>query len=197
MQNPSAPNVFLASSSRYRRELLARVLDSFEAVAPGVDEANPDGLEADALAAHLARRKAEAISANAPAGLIIGADQVAVLDGTLLGKPGSHQKAVEQLLACSGKTVRFLTAVCVLDPQSRSRHEHTDVTIVRFRSFDRRLAEAYLRRDEPYDCAGSFKVEGAGVVLFDAVESVDPTALIGLPMIWLSARLLELNYLAP
>ena len=129
--------------------------------------------------------------------LIIGADQLAVLDGQVLGKPGSHQKAVEQLLAASGKSVTFLTAVCMLDPVTRKRYEHTDETIVHFREFDRRLAEAYLRLDEPYDCAGSFKLEGAGFLLFESVKTDDPTALIGLPMIWISDRLLELGYLLP
>ena len=112
-------------------------------------------------------------------------------------KPGDHQKAVEQLLAASGKAVTFLTAICILDPVSRTRFEHTDVTTVHFRQFDRRLVEAYLRHDEPYDCAGSFKLEGAGFVLFDSVKTDDPTALIGLPMIWLADRLLQLDYLLP
>ena len=127
----------------------------------------------------------------------VGADPLAVLDGHVLGKPGSHQKAVEQLLAASGKSVKFLTAVCMLDPVTRKRYEHTDETIVHFREFDRRLAEAYLRLDEPYDCAGSFKLEGAGFLLFESVKTDDPTALIGLPMIWISDRLLELGYLLP
>ena len=93
--------------------------------------------------------------------------------------------------------VTFLTAVCILDPIGRSRYEHTDKTKVRFREFDRRLAEAYLRHDEPYDCAGSFKLEGAGFVLFESVKTDDPTALIGMPMIWVADRLLQLGYLSP
>ena len=197
MQNPSAPAIFLASSSRYRRSLLERFLDQFEVVSPDVDESNVDGLEPDDLAAQLARKKAEAVSANAPRALIIGADQLAVLDEQVLGKPGTHQKAVEQLVAASGKAVRFVTAVCILDPVSRKRYEHIDTTIVRFRQYDRRLAETYLRHDEPYDCAGSFKVEGAGFVLFESVKAEDPTALIGLPMIWVAGRLLDLGYLLP
>jgi len=197
MQNPSAPAIVLASSSPYRRGLLDRFLAEYEAVSPDVDERNVDGLAADELARHLARAKAEAVSANARGALIIGADQLAVLDGMVLGKPGTHQKAVEQLLAASGKSVRFLTAVCMLDPVTRKRYEHTDETVVHFRDFDRRLAEAYLRLDEPYDCAGSFKLEGAGFVLFKSVRTDDPTALIGLPMIWISDRLLELGYLLP
>lgn len=197
MQNPTAAPITLASSSTYRRGLLDRFLDDYEVVSPDVDESNVDGLEPDALATRLARLKAEAVSAHAPGALIIGADQLAVLDDRILGKPGGHQAAVEQLVAASGKRVRFLTAVCILDPASRGRYEHTDETIVRFRQFDRRLAEAYLRHDEPYDCAGSFKIEGAGFVLFEKVKSNDPTALIGLPMIWVAGRLLELEYLLP
>ena len=197
MQNPSAPAIFLASSSPYRRGLLDRFLAEFEAVSPDVREENDQGLEPTALASHLARSKAEAVSAQARDALIIGADQLAVLDGDVLGKPGSHQKAVEQLLAASGKSAKFLTAVCMLDPVSHTRFEHVDTTTVHFREFDRRLAEAYLRLDEPYDCAGSFKLEGAGFVLFESVQTDDPTALIGLPMIWIADRLLQLGYLLP
>jgi len=197
MQNPSAPTIFLASSSPYRRGLLDRFLNDYETVSPDVDESNSQGLPPAELATYLARKKAEAIAINARQALIIGADQLAVLDDRVLGKPGDHQKAVEQLLAASGKAVTFLTAVCILDPIGRTRFEHTDVTTVRFRQFDRRLADAYLRHDEPYDCAGSFKLEGAGFVLFESVKTDDPTALIGLPMIWLADRLLQLGYLTP
>jgi 7-methyl-GTP pyrophosphatase len=197
MQNPSAPPIVLASSSAYRRGLLDRFLDQYESVSPDVDESNDQGLATGELATYLARKKAEAVAVNARDALIIGADQLAVLDKQVLGKPGDHRKAVEQLLAASGKSVTFLTAVCILDPVGRARYEHTDVTTVHFRRFDRRLAEAYLRHDEPYDCAGSFKLEGAGFVLFDAVKTDDPTALIGLPMIWLADRLLQLGYLLP
>jgi len=197
MQNPSAPTIVLASSSPYRRGLLDRFLNDYETITPAVDESNPDGLPPADLATYLARKKAEAIAINAREALVIGADQLAVLDDQVLGKPGNHQKAVEQLVAASGKAVTFLTAVCILDPIGRTRYEHTDVTTVRFRQFDRRLAEVYLRHDEPYDCAGSFKIEGAGFVLFDSVKTNDPTALIGLPMIWVADRLLQLGYLLP
>ena len=197
MQNPSAPTIFLASSSPYRRSLLNRFLDNYEVVDPGVDESNDQGLAPAEFAPYLARKKAEAIAINARNALVIGADQVAVLGDQVLGKPGDHQRAVEQLLAASGKTVTFLTSVCILDPVGRARYEHTDETVVRFRSFDRRLAEAYLRHDEPYDCAGSFKLEGAGFVLFESVKTDDPTGLIGLPMIWVADRLLQLGYLLP
>ena len=197
MQNPSAPTIFLASSSPYRRDLLDRFLDSYEAVDPEVDETNNENLGPADLATYLARRKAEAVAINARNALVIGADQLAVLDDRVLGKPGDHAKAAEQLLAASGKTVTFLTAVCILDPVGRARYEHTDTTIVRFRQFDRRLVDAYLRHDQPYDCGGSFKIEGAGFVLFESVQTDDPTALVGLPMIWVADRLLQLGYLLP
>ena len=197
MQNPSAPTIILASSSPYRRDLLDRFLDNYEAVDPEVDETTTDDLGPADLAQQLARRKAEAVAINARNALVIGADQLAVLDDRVLGKPGDHARAVEQLLAASGKSVTFLTAICILDPVGRSRYEHIDRTVVRFRKFDRRLAEGYLRHDQPYDCAGSFKLEGAGFLLFESVKTDDPTALIGLPMIWISDRLLELGYLLP
>lgn len=197
MQNPSAPEIFLASSSPYRRGLLDRFLDEYEAVSPDIDETNPGGLDPASLATYLARKKAEAVSANIHRALIIGADQLAVLDDRVLGKPGNHARAVEQLMAAAGKTITFLTAVCILDPVTRKRYEHTDTTKVRFRQFDIRLAESYLRHDQPYDCAGSFKLEGAGFVLFESVQAEDPTALIGLPMIWVADRLLALGYLLP
>ncbi len=197
MQNPSAPAIVLASSSPYRRGLLDRFLNEYEAVSPNIDESNEQGLNPQDLASHLARKKAEIVSINARDSLIIGADQLAVLDDQVLGKPGDHQKAVKQLLAASGKSVAFLTAVCILDPIARTRYEHVDKTTVRFRQFDRRLAESYLRHDKPYDCAGSFKIEGAGFVLFESVNTDDPTALIGLPMIWVSDILLKLDYLVP
>jgi len=197
MQNPSAPTIVLASSSVYRRGLLDRFLTQYETISPAVDESNDGDLPPLDFASYLARKKAEAVAVNAREALIIGADQLAVLDGRVLGKPGDHQKAVEQLVAAAGKSVTFLTAVCILDPVERDRYEHVDKTTVRFRQFDRRLAEAYLRLDEPYDCAGSFKIEGAGFVLFESVDTDDPTALIGLPMIWLADRLLQMGYLAP
>ena len=177
--------------------MLNRFLDQYEVVSPDVDESNDQGLEPPDLARHLARKKAEAVAINVRDALVIAADQLAVIEDKVLGKPGDHAKAVEQLLGASGKTMTFLTAVCILDPVGRARYEHTDKTIVRFRRFDRRLAEAYLRHDEPYDCAGSFKLEGAGFVLFEAVQTDDPTAIIGLPMIWVADRLLQLGYLSP
>ena len=191
MHKSPRPAVVLASSSSYRRGLLARVLDEFHSEAPAVDEAPRAGEAPEALAPRLARAKAEAVARRHPGALVIGADQVAAQGTRVLGKSGGFEQALEQLLAAAGQAVRFHTAVCVLDPAG-SRHEHSDLTVVRFRRFDRSLAEAYLRRDEPWDCAGSFRVEGAGVVLFEAVQTEDPTALVGLPMIWLAAKLVDL-----
>jgi 7-methyl-GTP pyrophosphatase len=197
MQNPSSPPIVLASSSQYRRGLLDRFLTEYQSISPDLDESAMESADPGELASKLARGKAEKVSSSYRDSVVIGADQLAVLDGLVLGKPGDHQKAIEQLLAASGKSVTFLTAVCVLDPVGRRRYEHVDRTEVRFRNFDRRLAEAYLRHDQPYDCAGSFKLEGAGFVLFESVSTDDPTALIGLPMIWLSATLMELGCLLP
>lgn len=196
MQNPSAAPIILASSSSYRRGLLDRFLQEYETVSPDIDESSDGSLDPEALAASLARRKAEKVSSTHRNALIIGADQLAVLDQQVLGKPGDHPNAIEQLLSASGKTVTFLTAVCLLDPFNLRRYEHIDKTLVHFRNFDRRLADTYLRHDQPYDCAGSFKIEGAGFVLFDSVSTDDPTALIGLPMIWISTRLQELGFLS-
>ena len=197
MQNPSSPRIVLASASRYRQDLLDRLLNDYETVTPGVDETVNDDEGPRDMATRLARAKAETVSSTNPDALIIGADQVAVLEGRVLGKPGDHQRAAEQLLAASGKSMQFLTAVCVLDPGTRRRYEHVDSTTVRFRRFDRRLADADLHHDKPYDCAGSFKIEGAGFVLFESVATDDPTALIGLPMIWLAGTLRDLGYLLP
>lgn len=197
MQNPSAAPILLASSSRYRQGLLDRFLDDYQTVTPAVDEARLVGEDPQSMVTRLARAKAEAASGSDRDALVIGADQLAVLGDNILGKPGDHHQAVEQLLAAAGHSVRFLTAVCLLDPVSRQRIEHTDVTVVTFKQFDRRVADAYLMHDKPYDCAGSFKIEGAGFILFDSVSTDDPTALIGLPMIWLAGRLQALGYLLP
>lgn len=195
MRNPAAAPLVLASTSRYRRALLERFIDDFDVVSPGVDEA---ALTADTpveLAALLARSKAEAVARQQREAVVIGADQVAVRGGEVIGKPGDRAGAVRQLLAASGQAVEFLTAVCVIDATRQRRSEHVDRTLVRFRDFDRRLAELYVDRDRPYDCAGSFKVEGAGFVLFRSVTTDDPTALIGLPMIWLASALREFDQL--
>ena len=184
MARPEPAGVMLASTSRYRRALLERLLPSFEIMAPDVDESLiPDEAPA-ARAARLALLKAEAGARHAPDRVVIGSDQVASLNGRILRKPGNHERAMQQLAACAGKTVDFHTAVCVIAPGQRE--QHTDHTRVVFRDSSETQREAYLRREQPYDCAGSFKSEALGIVLMSRIENEDPTALQGLPLIWLA-----------
>jgi septum formation protein len=175
------PALILASTSRYRQELLARLRIPFEAVAPEVDETAQPGEAPAALAERLALAKARAVAARFPGAVVLGSDQVAELDGEAIGKPGTHERAAEQLRRMSRREVVFQTAVAVVAP-GVAAIERAAVR-VRFRALSQAAIEAYLRADEPYDCAGSAKVESLGIALLDAVESDDPTALIGLPLI--------------
>lgn len=190
MENPAPNDVVLASSSPYRRDLLARILSRFECVSPELDETPLEGEAPAALSLRLAREKAAAVACRHTGATVIGSDQVAVLEGSACGKPGSRDAAVAQLLAARGLPMRFLTSVCVLHGPRGEERVHTDVTEVRFRHFERALAERYVDRDRSWDCAGGFKAEAAGPVLFERIESQDPTGLVGLPLIWL-ARTLE------
>ncbi|MGI9330118.1 MAG: Maf family protein [Gammaproteobacteria bacterium] len=183
------PGVVLASTSPYRRALLQRLLPDFRCHNPDVDEAPRRGENPRDLAIRLARSKA-ATAADGPE-IVIGSDQVAALGAQILGKPGNRETAVKQLLACSGKTVVFYTGVCVMGPAGSTESSHVDVTTVYFRPLDEAEILRYLAREEPYDCAGSFKAEGLGVVLMDRLESQDPTAIQGLPLIWLAGCLRE------
>jgi septum formation protein len=185
------PRLILASTSRYRRELLSRLGLPFEAQAPAVPEVPMAGETPAAMAARLALAKARSV--GTPGAVVIGSDQVASLDGTLLRKPGSPNVAVAQLLACQGRTVLFHTAVAVIATDSGTTAEHVDVTEVRFRRLDAAALAEYVRREQPLDCAGSFKSEGLGVALFEEVSTRDPTALIGLPLIWLAGALKDLG----
>lgn len=178
----------LASTSPYRRELLARLGVEFTTARPDVDETPLPGEAPEALVARLARAKAQAVAAAHPEALVIGSDQVAVLDGAILGKPGSHERAREQLLRASGREVRFLTGLALCDGE-RCAVEVEPYGVV-FRTLSEGQIERYLRREQPYDCAGSFKSEGLGIVLFERLEGEDPNALIGLPLIRL-VRMLE------
>lgn len=175
------PVLILASTSRYRQELLTRLRLPFEAVAPDVDEAPLPGEAPAALAERLALAKARAVAASRPEAVVIGSDQVADLDGEALGKPGSHAAAQAQLRRMSGREVVFQTAVAVV-ARGLAAIERAEVR-VRFRDLSDAEIDTYLRADEPYDCAGSAKVESLGIALLAAVESDDPTALIGLPLI--------------
>lgn len=183
--------LLLASSSPYRRELLARLQLPFASAAPDIDEQRIGEEPAPELVKRLARHKAEALAASHPGHLIIGSDQVAVLGEQILGKPHTFEKACEQLLAASGNHVTFLTGVALLNTQSG----HCEVDCVPFtvhmRELDLPRIERYLHAEQPYDCAGSFKCEGLGVSLFQSTHGCDATSLVGLPLIRLVDMLLK------
>ncbi len=182
MENQSRPLV-LASTSRYRKALLERLGLPFETRSPDVDETALPGEFPAATASRLAEAKARAVAAHYAAGLVIGSDQVANAGEVVVGKPADHRAAVEQLTILSGRSVVFHTAVAVVDAASgRCRLRLVDVT-TKVRALTPAAIENYLRRERPYDCAGSIKSEGLGIALVEAIESDDPTALIGLPLI--------------
>jgi septum formation protein len=183
------PPLILGSTSRYRRELLQRLRLSFDVVAPKVDETQRPGESPAALAARLALAKARAVAAREPDSIVIGSDQVAELDGRALGKPGTHERATEQLRAMRSQAVVFHTAVAVVRADvGFERCESAPVT-VRFRDLSDAEIERYLRTEQPYDCAGSAKCETLGIALTESITSDDPTALVGLPLIRTSALL--------
>ena len=175
------PQLILASTSRYRHELLSRLRLPFDAMAPDVDETALPGETPAALAERLALAKARAVAARFPQAIVIGSDQVADLAGVAIGKPGSHEAAAAQLRRMSGREVIFQTAVAVVAP-GLAAIDRAEVR-VRVRELSDTAIETYLRADQPYDCAGSAKVESLGIALLEAVESDDPTALVGLPLI--------------
>lgn len=189
---PTRP-LWLASTSRYRRELLERLGIGFHCEAPGIEEAPLAGEAPAALAARLALAKARAVAERHPEGLVIGSDQVCALDDRVLGKPGTAAAAREQLAAQSGRVVTFHTAVALVGLQAGCWRQHVDTTRCAFRSLAQREIDAYVADEQPLDCAGSFKIEGRGIALFERVESLDPTALIGLPLIWVAAALRAAN----
>jgi len=175
--------IILGSTSRYRRELLARLGLPFEVAAPNVDETPRPGEAPRDLAERLALAKACEVAARYPNAIVIGADQVADLHGVPLGKPGTHERAVEQLQRMSGHTVIFQTALAVVCMETGFECADVASVEVRFRALHEDEIERYLRAEQPYDCAGSAKSEGLGIALLDAIVSDDPTALVGLPLI--------------
>jgi septum formation protein len=183
----------LASTSPYRRELLARLRLAFEVASPAIDEAPHGGEAPESLALRLAVEKAKTVATRFPDALVIGADQVAALGDQLLSKPLTHENAVAQLRAMRGRRVRFLTAVAVVrsaDGETRTRLVPCDVD---FREFSDDALERYLRTERPYDCTGAAKIEGLGIALVRSLAGEDPTALIGLPLIALVDLLGELG----
>lgn len=184
------PRLLLASTSRYRRELLQRLRLPFDVARPEVDETALPGEPPDALAVRLARAKAQAVAGRQTDDCwVLGSDQVAECEGQALGKPGARAAAISQLTAMSGRCVRFHTAVCLAHPDGRSLCAH-DITHVQVRALETREIVRYVDAEQPYDCAGSFKSEGFGICLFETIDNRDPTALIGLPLI-ACARLLR------
>lgn len=179
----------LASTSRYRRALLERLQVPFSAMSPGIDEQERPGEAGDATARRLAEAKARAVATAHPAAVVIGSDQVAILEGRALGKPGTHEAALAQLLASRGKVIVFHTAVCVVCNETSDVEVVNVPTTVYYRHYSEAQARRYLELDQPYDCAGSAKIEGLGIALVERVESSDPTALIGLPLIALVGML--------
>lgn len=190
------PTLILASTSPYRRELLARLRLPFETARPETDESPLDGETPSALALRLAEAKARAVATQKPGACVVGSDQVAELDGRPLGKPGHREGALAQLADMSGREVRFRTGLCVVTPDGAA-HALLDTTTVRFRTLSTAEIERYVEAEQPFDCAGSFKSEGLGIGLFEAIESSDPTALVGLPMIATARLLREAGYLVP
>ena len=189
--SPPLPRpLILGSTSRYRRELLERLHLPFEVEAPHVDETPQAGERPEALARRLALAKARAVAARHPQAVVIGSDQVADLDGEPLGKPGTHERAVEQLRRMRGRTVIFQTALSVVCQSTGFEMSDLAAVQVRFRALTDAEIETYLRREEPYDCAGSAKSEGLGIDLLESIDNDDPTALVGLPLIR-TARMLR------
>ena len=182
-------DLVLASTSRYRKELLERLCLPFECADPAVEERALSGEAPAATALRLAEAKARAVVSRFARALIIGSDQVASCDGVVLDKPGTHANAVLQLSAMSGRTARFDTAVAVCDARSGAMRSIAVPCLVHFRELSSAQIEDYLRREQPYDCAGSAKSEGLGIALIARIECDDPTALIGLPLIALSTLL--------
>ncbi len=183
------PRIVLASTSKYRRELLERLRLPFEVIAPSVDEAPQTGEAPRDLALRLAAAKARNVLARCPGALVIGSDQVADLDGTALGKPHTHPDALAQLIRMQGHEVVFHTALALAGPAPMALQVGCVPTSVRMRTLPRAALDSYLKTDEPYDCAGAAKIESLGIALVEAVESTDPTALVGLPLIQLTSML--------
>lgn len=184
-------NLILASTSRYRQQLLQKLGLSFDALPPNTDETPREGESPEALALRLAIDKAQSVAKQHPHAIVIGSDQVASIEGQKLGKPGTAEKAIEQLTRSSGKTVTFNTGLAVYRHVDQKLVSLVDPFVVRFKPLSNAQIRAYVEKDRPLDCAGSFKSEGLGITLFESLEGRDPNTLIGLPLIALCDALAE------
>jgi septum formation protein len=193
----SQPTLILASTSAFRRELLKRLELQFEAIAPQVNETPKHGELPRNLVTRLARQKAQAVAAGNPDAWVIGSDQIAVRGSEIRGKPVTKEQCTADLLASSGQTLEFLTAVAVVRARDHSLREFLDTTRVQFRLLNEAAVSRYVNRELPLDCAGGFKSEGLGITLFESIDSSDPTALIGLPLIALGRILREIGFVLP
>jgi len=193
----SPEQLILASASPYRRQLMARLAVAFDCIPADVDETCQPGEPAPQLASRLALLKAAAVARENPHAIVIGSDQVAVVNGRIVGKPADRQTAAAQLRAASGQSMDFYTAVCVLSSDRASQSAHLDTTRVFFLPLNDNLIDAYLASESALDCAGSFKSEGLGIALLEKIQTRDPTALIGLPLIWLASTLRALGLAIP
>lgn len=187
----------LASTSTYRRALLTRLAVPFDVIAPAVAEEGAVREAPKVRAQRLATAKAQAVAQRYPEAIVIGSDQVAVCAERVLHKSGHAASAREQLTALSGKAADFFTACTIIGATARVQEVHLDTTHVIFRSLSPEEITRYVAHDQPYDCAGSFKVEALGAALLERIDSTDPTALIGLPLIWIAAALRRCGYLVP
>ena len=177
------PRLILASTSTYRRELLGRLKVPFECISPGVDEHERPDESPVARAERLSIEKARAVARQVSDALVVGSDQVAVLDGLIADKPLSHENALRQLRRASGRSMQLHSGVAVVDSRTGAMSARVETCTVHFRSLSEATIEAYLRAERPYDCAGSARIEALGIALMSRVESTDPSAIIGLPLI--------------
>lgn len=186
--------IVLASSSTYRKHLLSPLIPSLSCVAPNIDESINTGESADNYVSRLALEKAQAVAKDQKNALVIGSDQCAMLKGKIINKPGNHEKAIAQLKACSGKCITFYTGLCVINTKTNSRQVSCETFQVTFRKLSEKQIIAYLDKDQPYDCAGSFKAEDFGITLFEKMQGDDYNTLIGLPLIKLTSMLQTEGY---
>ena len=189
--------LILASTSPYRRSLLGRLQLPFECARPGVDEAHVAGEAPASRALRLSLAKAQAVARAHPQAIVIGSDQVAEAAGAVLDKPGDADRCRDQLARLSGGTAQFHTGCAVVGVEAGLQLQHVDTTVVTFRRLTPEEIDRYVQAERPFDCAGGFKSEGLGITLFERIDSSDPTALIGLPLIWLAAALRQAGYRLP